>query len=103
MAIVGDAEHERSADRFVHPLGERYASDEMQAIFSAGRRFGTWRRLWLALAEAQAELGLSIPPEALTEMREHLDDVDFGKAAEYEQRFRHDVMAHVHLFGDDAP
>ncbi len=75
----------------------------MQAIFSAGRRFGTWRRLWLALAEAQAELGLSIPPEALTEMREHLDDVDFEKAAEYEQRFRHDVMAHVHLFGDDAP
>lgn len=94
---------ERSPDRFVHPLAERYASNEMQAIFSPARRFGTWRRLWLALAEAQAELGLPIPPEALTEMRAHLDDVDLDQAAEYERRFRHDVMAHVHLFGDAAP
>ncbi|RMH12131.1 MAG: adenylosuccinate lyase [Gemmatimonadetes bacterium] len=86
-----------------HPLAERYASAEMQAIFSPARRFGTWRRLWLALAETQAELGLAIPAEALEQMRAHLDDIDLERAAEYERRFRHDVMAHVHLFGDDAP
>ncbi|TVP76291.1 MAG: adenylosuccinate lyase [Gemmatimonadales bacterium] len=75
----------------------------MQKIFSPAHRYGTWRRLWLALAESQAELGLDIPDEALAQMRAGLDDIDFGKAAEYERRFRHDVMAHVHLFGDVAP
>jgi len=75
----------------------------MQAVFSPGRRFGTWRRLWLALAESEAELGLDIPDEALAQMRGALDDLDLEAAAEYERRFRHDVMAHVHLFGDDAP
>jgi adenylosuccinate lyase len=84
-------------------LAERYASPEMQRIFSPARRFGTWRRLWLALAESEAELGLDIPFEALEQMRAHLDSLDLAKAAEYEKRFRHDVMAHVHLFGDDAP
>ena len=92
-----------SADNYAHPLGERYASREMQAIFSAAHRYGTWRRLWLALAEAQHELGLPVPSEALDQMRQGLDDVDLDKAAEYEKRFRHDVMAHVHLFGDVAP
>lgn len=90
-------------DRYVHPLSDRYASREMQAIFSPSRRFGTWRRLWLALAESEAELGLDISPEAIEQMRAHLDDIDLERAAEYERRFRHDVMAHVHLFGDDAP
>ena len=75
----------------------------MQVIFSPGRRFGTWRRLWLALAEAQQELGLPVSTEALEQMRAGLDQLDLGKAAEYERRFRHDVMAHVHLFGDVAP
>src|SRR5690606_2740831 len=75
----------------------------MQAVFSPGRRFGTWRRLWLALAESEAELGLDIPDEALAQMRGALDDLDLEAAAEYERRFRHDVMAHVHLFGDDWP
>jgi adenylosuccinate lyase len=75
----------------------------MQHLFSPRKRFGTWRRLWLALAESQRELGLAIPEEALTEMRLSLDDIDLVAAAEYERRFRHDVMAHVHLFGDDAP
>jgi len=90
-------------ERYRHPLGERYASREMQAVFSPPRRFGAWRRLWLALAEAEAELGLDIPPAALEQMRAHLDDHDLARAAEYERRFRHDVMAHVHLFGEVAP
>jgi adenylosuccinate lyase len=92
-----------SLDGYSHPLAERYASSEMQSIFSPAHRYGTWRRLWLALAAAQHELGLPIPQEALDEMRNGLDDLDLVKAAEYERRFRHDVMAHVHLFGDVAP
>jgi adenylosuccinate lyase len=75
----------------------------MQAVFSPGRKFGVWRRLWLALAESEAELGLQIPGRALEEMRAHLDSVDLARGAELEKRFRHDVMAHVHLFGEDAP
>ncbi len=75
----------------------------MQAIFAPAKRYGTWRRLWLALAEAQHELGLPVTSEALDQMRQGLDDLDLEKAAEYERRFRHDVMAHVHLFGDVAP
>jgi adenylosuccinate lyase len=75
----------------------------MQAVFSPARRFGTWRRLWLALAESEQELGLPVPDEAIVEMRAALDTLDLARAAEYELRFRHDVMAHVHLFGDDAP
>ncbi len=86
-----------------HPLTERYASSHMQRLFSPGHRFGIWRRLWLALAETQRELGLDIPTAALEEMRAHLDDLDLDRAAEYERRFRHDVMAHVHLFADAAP
>ena len=87
----------------MHPLSDRYASREMQRIFSPARRFGTWRRLWIALAESEAELGLNISGEALEQMRAAVDKLDLNKAAEYEKRFRHDVMAHVHLFGDDAP
>ncbi len=91
-------------DRYVHPLSERYASREMQELFSPGRKFGTWRRLWLALAESEKELGLPISDEAVAELRAALDKpLDLAKAAEYERRFRHDVMAHVHLLGDDAP
>jgi adenylosuccinate lyase len=93
----------RGEVRYVHPLSERYASPEMQALFSPARRFGTWRRLWLALAQSQRELGLSISEQAIVQMQAALDSVDLVKAAEYERRFRHDVMAHVHLFGDDAP
>ncbi len=92
-----------SHDRYVHPLSDRYASREMQEIFSPARRFGTWRRLWLALAEGEHELGLSVSEDALDDMRAALDTLDLERAAEYERRFRHDVMAHVHLFGDDAP
>jgi adenylosuccinate lyase len=86
-----------------NPLTERYASPEMSRIFSPAFKFGTWRRLWLALAEAQQALGLEIPDEAIGQMREHLDDIDLDAAAEHERRLRHDVMAHVHHFGDMAP
>ena len=89
--------------RYVHPLADRYASKEMLEIFSPQHRFGTWRRLWVALAEAEREMGLPVTEEAIREMKEGLEDLDFEKAAEYERRFRHDVMAHVHLFGDVAP
>ncbi len=85
------------------PLQGRYASEAMRRLFSNQRKFSTWRRLWLALAEAQQELGLAVTDEQLQQMRDHLDDIDFAAAAEYERRFRHDVMAHVHAFGDVAP
>jgi adenylosuccinate lyase len=85
------------------PLSERYASRAMLELWSPQRKFGLWRRLWLALAEAQHELGVEIPNEALAQMRAHLDDIDFAAVAAYEKRFRHDVMAHVHAFGDVAP
>jgi len=97
------AEADNALDRYVHPLTDRYASREMQAVFSPRRRFGTWRRLWIALAESQAELGLDISELAIEQMRSTADTLDLARAAEYERRFRHDVMAHVHLFGDDAP
>jgi adenylosuccinate lyase len=89
--------------RYRSPLGSRYASPVMQRLWSAEQRAGIWRRLWLALAEEQQRLGLDIPDAALGEMRAHLDDVDLDAVRRYEQRFRHDVMAHVHHFGDQAP
>ena len=88
---------------YVHPLGSRYASAAMADLLSPQRRVEVWRRLWLALAETQAELGLDISPNALAEMRTVLKSVDLERAAEYESKLRHDVMAHVHLLGDDAP
>ena len=90
-------------DRYRSPLGTRYASPEMQRLWGEAHRIGLWRRVWLALAESEKELGLAIPEAAIIEMRAHLDDADLGKAAEYEKRFRHDVMAHVHTFGAQAP
>jgi adenylosuccinate lyase len=90
-------------DRYRSPLGTRYASPAMQRLWGQRYRIGLWRRVWLALAESERELGLDIPEAALTEMRAHLDDVDLAEAAAYEKRFRHDVMAHVYQFGDQAP
>jgi len=90
-------------DRWRSPLSTRYASPAMQRLWGEPYRIGLWRRIWLALAESERELGLSIPDAALAEMREHLDDADPAAAAQYERRFRHDVMAHVHHFGDQAP
>ncbi|HEX6617707.1 MAG TPA: adenylosuccinate lyase [Gemmatimonadales bacterium] len=90
-------------DRWRSPLGTRYASPAMQILWGEPHRVGLWRRLWLALAEAERELGLDIPDEALAQMRAHLDDADIAAAGRYERRFRHDVMAHVHAFADQAP
>ncbi|MCS7014969.1 MAG: adenylosuccinate lyase [Gemmatales bacterium] len=94
-----------------NPLIERYASAEMVSLWSPQRRYGLWRRLWLALAEAQYELGLTaedgvtprISPRQLDALRQHLDDIDWRQVAAYERRFRHDVMAHIHAFGDVCP
>jgi adenylosuccinate lyase len=85
------------------PLADRYASAAMLELWSPQVRHGLWRRLWLALAESQQALGIAIPDAAIAGMRAHLDDIDFAAVAEYERRFRHDVMAHVHAFGDAAP
>ena len=90
-------------DRYASPLVERYASRAMLELWSARTRHGLWRRLWLALAEAQRALGIAIPNDALAQMRAHLDDIDFEAVAAYERRFRHDVMAHIHAFADVAP
>ena len=85
------------------PLCGRYADDEMKRLFSDQRKFSTWRRLWLILAESEQELGIGITDEQLNEMRAHLDDIDFEAAAAHEHRVRHDVMAHVLTFGDCCP
>jgi adenylosuccinate lyase len=92
-------------DTFDHPLTGRYASPEMQRLFSTGHRYMTWRRMWLALAEAERELGLDIPAEAIEQMRANLEltEDDLVRVAEYEKRTRHDVMAHLEAFADRAP
>jgi adenylosuccinate lyase len=91
------------ANRYRSPLAERYASKAMLELWSPATRHGLWRRLWLALAEGESELGIEIPDEAIRQMRTNLDKIDFDAVAAYEKRFRHDVMAHVHAFGDVAP
>ncbi len=90
-------------DRYDSPLTSRNASAQMQAIWSSQRKFSTWRRLWLALAEAQKELGLDISDAQICQLRDHLEDIDFATAASYEKQLRHDVMAHVHTLGQVAP
>ena len=94
-----------------HPLVTRYASKEMASLWSPRKRIGLWRRLWLALATAESDLGLlaedgvtpRISPAQLTALGAHLDDIDFANAAQHEKRLRHDVMAHVHTLGDVCP
>ena len=90
-------------NHYSSPLSERYASKAMLELWSPATRHGLWRRLWLALAETERELGVEIPESAIREMRANLDNIDFDVVAQYEKRFRHDVMAHVHAFGDVAP
>jgi adenylosuccinate lyase len=90
-------------NQYDNPLISRYASPEMSELWGPRRKFATWRRLWVALAEAEAELGLPITPRQIEQLRAHLDDVDFEAAARYERKLRHDVMAHVHAYGDCCP
>lgn len=90
-------------DHYSSPLADRYASRAMLELWSPRSRYTLWRRLWLALAESEQKLGVAIPDEAIEQMRAHLGDIDFDAVAAYERRFRHDVMAHVHAFGDVAP
>ncbi|MCL2002634.1 MAG: adenylosuccinate lyase [Oscillospiraceae bacterium] len=91
------------SDRYENPLCARYASADMQRIFSDDNKFSTWRRLWVALAESQRELGLDIGEEPLAEMRAHITDVNYGAAAKYEAETRHDVMAHILAYGEQCP
>ena len=90
-------------DRYVSPLSERYASREMQYIFSPEKKFCTWRRLWVALAEAEHELGLPVTEEQIGELREHMEDINFEVAKEREKAVRHDVMSHVYAYGVQCP
>ncbi|MCC8141673.1 MAG: adenylosuccinate lyase [Lachnospiraceae bacterium] len=92
-----------SNDCYTSPLSERYASKEMQYIFSPEKKFRTWRRLWIALAETEQELGLDITDEQIEEMRAHADDINFEVAKEREKEVRHDVMSHVYAYGVQCP
>ena len=91
------------SDKYVSPLSERYASKEMQYIFSPDMKFRTWRRLWIALAETEKELGLDITQEQIDEMKAHVDDINYDVAKEREKVVRHDVMSHVYAFGVQCP
>ncbi len=92
-----------SNDNYTSPLSSRYASKEMQFIFSPDNKFRTWRKLWIVLAETEQELGLPITDEQLAELKAHVEDIDYAAAAAYEKKLRHDVMAHVHTYGDCCP
>ncbi|OUQ28353.1 adenylosuccinate lyase [Lachnoclostridium sp. An131] len=92
-----------STDRYVSPLSERYASKEMQYIFSPDKKFRTWRRLWIALAETEKELGLPITQEQIDELKAHKDDINYDVAKAREKEVRHDVMSHVYAYGCQCP
>lgn len=90
-------------DTYNSPFNARYASKEMQYIYSPDFKFRTWRKLWIALAESERELGLNISQEQIDELKAHAEDINYEAAAAYEKEFRHDVMAHVHAYGDQCP
>ena len=90
-------------DRYTSPLSERYASKEMQYIFSQDMKFRTWRKLWIALAEAEHELGLNVTQEQIDELKAHQDDINYDVAKEREKLVRHDVMSHVYAYGQQCP
>ena len=92
-----------STDRYVSPLSDRYASKEMQYIFSPDMKFRTWRRLWIALAETEKELGLNITQEQIDELKAHAEDINYDVAKERERQVRHDVMSHVYAYGVQCP
>ena len=90
-------------DIYQSPLCSRYSSDEMKKIFSDDTKFSTWRKLWIALAESEKELGLDITDEQIAELKAHIYDIDYDAAKKYESELRHDVMAHIHAYGDICP
>ncbi len=92
-----------ATDRYVSPLSERYASKEMQYIFSPDKKFRTWRRLWIALAETEKELGLDITQEQIDELKANADNINYDVAKEREKKVRHDVMSHVYAYGQQCP
>lgn len=92
-----------SHDRYENPLITRYASEAMAKLWGPQKKFSTWRQLWIWLAESEAELGLPIDDAQIAELKKHKDDIDFDAAAKYERELRHDVMAHVHVYGDQCP
>ena len=92
-----------SNDRYTSPLSERYASKEMQYIFSPDKKFRTWRKLWIALAETEKELGLDITDEQIEELKAYADDINYDVAKEREKVVRHDVMSHVYAYGKQCP
>ena len=93
-----------SRDRYISPLSGRYASKEMQYIFSQEKKFRTWRQLWIALAETEKELGLKeITDEMISELKEHALDINYEVAEEREREVRHDVMSHVYAYGQQCP
>ena len=92
-----------STDRYISPLSERYASRQMQYIFSQDMKFSTWRKLWVALAETEKELGLPVTQEQIDEMKAHLTDINYDDAREQEKKVRHDVMSHVYAYGLQCP
>ena len=92
-----------ATDRYQTPLAERYASKEMQYIFSPDKKFRTWRALWIALAESEKELGLNITDEQIEELKAHKDDINYEDAKAREKIVRHDVMSHVYAYGLQCP
>ena len=90
-------------DKYISPLCERYADEKMQKIFSPDNRYSTWRKLWVALAESEKQLGLNITDAQIEELKAHIYDIDYEKEAEYESKLRHDVMAHIYAYGDVCP
>ena len=90
-------------DIYESPFSTRYASDEMQYLFSQNMNFRTFRKLWIALAKAEKRAGLDITDEQIAELEAHRDDINFDAAEAYEKKLRHDVMAHVHAYGDQCP
>lgn len=90
-------------DVYESPLNSRYASREMKYIFSPDKKFKTWRKLWIALAEAEMELGLPITEEQIEELKEHMDDINYDVAKAREKECRHDVMSHVYAYGQQCP
>lgn len=90
-------------NKYQNPLAERYSSEEMQYLFSPQKKFSTWRKIWVALAESEMELGININKEQVEALREKIEDIDFDLAKKYEKKLRHDVMAHIHAYGDQVP